>query len=156
MLLPLPQRHITAVQSLPGFGCCVSLVMQCAQRAGSLYHPQAQGTQGCTAVMCPALYLCHCSLSSISTTIALVSSALLQPEWTKDKELPVETHHKMLEVIQEALQNIRCNFLTRGSAKQTPQHQQRVPSTTQGSCQHCYRWVCAHPFRCACSGTQTP
>lgn len=59
-------------------------------------------------------------LRSISTIAVLVSSTLSQPEWTKDKELPVETDHKTLEVIQEALQNIRCNSLTRVCYKNTP------------------------------------
>lgn len=35
---------------------------------------------------------------------ALVSLTLSQPECTRDKELPVDMDHKMLEMIQEALQ----------------------------------------------------
>lgn len=72
----------------------------------------------------PRVLGCICvipRLQSISMIAVLVSSTLLHPEWTKDKELPVETDHKMLEVIQEALQNIRCNSLTRGSATKTLQ-----------------------------------
>lgn len=106
--------------------------------------------------------LCICVTArrrSISMIIALVCSTLLQPEWTKDKELPVETHHKMLEVIQEALQNIRCNFLTRGFAKQTlQQQQQRIPSVTDTSCQHCHKWVhyCPNPAAAAPGNAACP
>lgn len=101
-------------------------------------HREATDAQQSRALLCICV---TAQLRSISMIIALVFSTLLQPEWTKDKELSVETHHKMLEAIQEALQNIRCNFLTRGSAKQTLQQQQHVPSVTHTSCQHCYKWV---------------
>lgn len=60
-------------------------------------------------------------LQSISMITGLVSSALLQPEWTGDKELPVETDHRMLEATEEALQIIRCDSPTRGSATETHQ-----------------------------------
>lgn len=89
-------------------------------------------------------------LQSISMITALVSSALLQPEWTEDKELPVETDHKMLEAIQEALQIIRCDSPTRGSATETRQRQQRVPSVTDVSCQRCHQRVCYSSNLCVC------
>lgn len=111
-------------------------------------HSEARDAQQSRALLCICV---TAQLRSISMIIALVFSTLLQPEWTKDKELPVETHHKMLEVIQEALQNIRCNFLTRGSAEQTlQQQQQHVPSVTHTSCQHCYRWVHYRLTPCSC------
>lgn len=110
-------------------------------------HSEPMDAQQSCALLCICV---TARLRSISMIIALVFSTLLQPEWTKDKELPVETHHKMLEVIQEALQNIRCNFLTRGSAKQTLQQQQRVPSVTHASCQHCYKRVHYCLNLCSC------
>lgn len=106
-------------------------------------HSEATDAQQSRALLC----ICVTAQLRSIFIISLVSSTLLQPEWTKDKELPVETHHKMLEVIQEALQNIRCNFLTRGSPEQTLQQQQHVPSVTHTSCQCCYKWVhhCLNP-----------
>ena len=78
----------------------------------------------------------------------LVSSALSQPERTLGEELPVQTGHKALEAIQEALQNIRCNSLTRASATEALQQQQRAPSVTPASCHRRCRWVCCYLNLC--------
>lgn len=63
-----------------------------------------------------------------------------QPACARDTELPVETDGTALEAIQEALQGIRCHFLTRGCAAKTLRQQQRVPSVTHASCHHRDKW----------------
>lgn len=63
-----------------------------------------------------------------------------QPACARDTELPVETDGTALEAIQEALQGIGGDFLTRGYAAETLRQQQRVPSVVHASCRRRDKW----------------